>query len=217
MFTGIIREKGTLRQVSSSSGGARLRIEAPRSRPALQKGGSIAVDGVCLTVVSLDAGCFSADVVPETLSRTRLGEARVGDRLNLELPLTLGQFLDGHLVQGHVDGVGTVVETRSEGSQTLVRTRVDSTLAPYLAEKGSVAVNGVSLTVTGVTEDTFSVALIPTTLKETNLDELRSGSRVNVEIDLLARYVARLHSVGVLAHGRSGPGLTRDQIQEMGY
>ncbi len=215
MFTGIIREVGVLRELRPQSGGARVEIEAPRARGSLEVGGSIAVDGVCLTVVELEPAGFAADVVPETISRTRFARAEAGDRVNLELPLTLGQFLDGHLVQGHVDGVGEVLEARREGTQKTLRTRLDSSLAIYVAEKGSIAVNGVSLTVTAATADTFSVALIPTTLRETNLGELVPGSRVNVEVDLLARYVARLQSAGALAGG-AGAGLTRRGTRETG-
>lgn len=191
MFTGIIRETGVLEELRPEGGLVRLRIRAPRSRPSLVPGGSIAVDGVCLTVCELESDSFGVDVIPETLRRTRLGSAGPGDRVNLELPLRAGQFLDGHVVQGHVDGTGAVTRVLREEGQVTVTVRVGPELAPFLAEKGSVAMNGVSLTVTAVTADTFSVALIPTTLRETNLDELREGSVVNVEVDVLARYAAR--------------------------
>jgi riboflavin synthase len=191
MFTGIVRETGVLEEARAEAGIVKLRVRAPRSRPSLVPGGSIAVDGVCLTVCGLQDDSFLADVIPETMRRTRLGSARPGDRLNLELPVRAGQFLDGHVVQGHVDGTGTVTEARREEGQSTVTVRIAPELAGFVAEKGSVAVNGVSLTVTAVTGDTFSVALIPTTLRETNLDELREGSVVNVEVDVLARYAAR--------------------------
>ncbi len=196
MFTGIIREVGRIRTVqplgAGESGGARILVEAPRAVGALVRGGSIAVDGVCLTAVELDGNAFAADVVPETLRRTRLGSLREGDRVNLELPLKAGDFLDGHVVQGHVDGVGTVRGVRREGNQNWVTVDAGDGLARFIAEKGSVAMNGVSLTVADVDGAEFAVALIPTTLAETNLDELRDGSRVNLEVDVLARYVARL-------------------------
>jgi riboflavin synthase len=223
VFTGIIREVGTLRRVDRAGGGARLVVEAPRSRPSLVPGGSIAVDGVCLTVTALEGDAFAADVVPETLDRTRLGDLRPGARVNLELPLKVGDPLDGHLVQGHVDGVGRVVRQDARGTQVEVTVRVPAPLAPYLAGKGSVAVNGVSLTVTTVTADTFSVALIPTTRDETNLTEMTAGSAVNVEVDVLARYVARLASLGAggdapgAAPGAPAAGLTRERLEEMGY
>jgi len=191
MFTGIIRETGTLREIEASEAGARIRIEAPETRPQLGPGGSVAVDGVCLTVVELGENTFAADAVPETLRRTRLGGCQPGDRLNLELPVRADQMLDGHLVQGHVDGVGTVDAVVPDGTQNTVTVRVGPALAPFIAEKGSIAVNGVSLTVTDVTPDTFAVALIPVTLEKTNLGELEPGSRVNLEIDVVARYAAR--------------------------
>ena len=225
MFTGIIREIGTIRGIDRSAAGARVTIEAPVSRAALVPGGSIAVDGVCLTVTGLDASSFTADAVPETLERTRLGSVRPGARVNLELPLKIGDPLDGHLVQGHVDGVGTVTRVADRGTQRDVTARVDSALAPYLAEKGSVAINGVSLTVTAVTADTFSVALIPTTLEETNLSELSPGAEVNLEVDVLARYVARMAGAGFggqstgrgAAQASSAPTITRDRLEELGF
>ncbi len=146
---------------------------------------------MCLTVVDLDDATFAADAVPETLRRTRLGGCREGDRVNLELPVRADQFLDGHRVQGHVDGSGTVDVVVPEGSQRTLTVRLDSSLSGFVAEKGSIAVNGVSLTVTAVTPDTFSVALIPVTVQETNLGELEPGSSVNLEIDVVARYAAR--------------------------
>ena len=191
MFTGIIRETGVVAAIDASEAGATVRVSAPRSRAELTPGASIAVDGVCLTVTELGDADFSADVVPETIRRTRLAETGVGDRVNLELPVRAGQFLDGHLVQGHVDGTGTVAEVRPEGTQTTVVVELEPRLAPYVAEKGSIAVNGVSLTVVDAGEDSFSVALIPTTLAETNLGELAVGDRVNLEVDVVARYVAR--------------------------
>jgi len=192
MFTGIIREVGVVRTLESSPAGARITVAAPRSRASLVKGGSIAVDGVCLTATELGPDTFAADAIPETLRRTRLGELATGSRVNLELPLRAGDLLDGHIVQGHVDGLGEVVETRDEGTQKWVTVRTTPELARFFAYKGSVALNGVSLTVAEVEGNTFSVALIPTTLAETNLDELRAGTRVNLEVDVLARYVARL-------------------------
>jgi riboflavin synthase len=192
MFTGIIREVGRVRAIDAAPTGARLTVEAPRSRASLVAGGSIAVDGVCLTVTTLTEDAFSADAIPETLRCTRLGELAAGARVNLELPLRAGDLLDGHIVQGHVDGLGEVVEARDEGTQRWITIRTSAELARYFAFKGSVAVNGVSLTVAAVEGTSFSVALIPTTLTETNLDELRAGTRVNLEVDVLARYVARL-------------------------
>lgn len=199
MFTGIVREVGIVRSVErlgkDGADGVRLVVVAPRSRPSLMPGGSIAVDGVCLTATVLETDAFAADVVPETLRRTRLGELAEGAHVNLELPLRAGDFLDGHVVQGHVDGQGTVVSVRQEGTQGWITVDARADIARFVAEKGSIAVNGVSLTVAEVEGTSFSVALIPTTLAETNLDELREGSRVNLEVDVLARYVARLEEM----------------------
>lgn len=195
MFTGIIREVGRVRAIERSEAGARVTIAAPEAATALAEGGSIAVDGVCLTATSIADGVFGADVVPETIRRTRFAEITSGSRVNLEAPLRAGDLLDGHLVQGHVDGVGEVVEVRKEGTQTWVTVAPGDELAPFLAQKGSVAVNGVSLTIADAQPATFSVALIPTTLKWTNLNELQAGSRVNLEVDILARYVARLREM----------------------
>jgi riboflavin synthase len=191
MFTGVIRETGVVRAIDASPSGARVRIEAPGIGERLAPGSSVAVDGVCLTVIELAAGSFAADAVPETLRRTRLGDYAAGDRVNLELPVRADQLLDGHLVQGHVDGVGTVEAVSAEGSQRTVTIRIARALGRWVAEKGSIAVNGVSLTVTAVTDETFSVALIPFTCAQTNLGALAPGSRVNVEIDVVARYAAR--------------------------
>jgi riboflavin synthase len=168
-----------------------LTVEAPGLGPTLVPGGSVAVDGVCLTVTELGPSTFRADVVPETLRRTRLGSLAAGDRLNLEGPLRIGDPVDGHLVQGHVDGVGIVRGVRGDGNGRWVTVEVDASLAPYLAVKGSVAVNGVSLTIAAAGSRDFSVALIPATLEATNLKDLHEGSQVNLEVDVLARYVAR--------------------------
>ena len=221
MFTGIIREVGKVVSLDRSAAGARVRIEAPRSSPSLVPGGSIAVDGVCLTVTRLEGAVLTADAVPETLDATRLGDMRTGSRVNLELPLRIGDPLDGHIVQGHVDGIGTVAKWVERGTQREMTVRVDRALAPYLARKGSVAVNGVSLTITAATEDTFAVALIPTTLAETNLAEATVGTSVNLEVDVLARYVARWTESGRGASGNppaaEAGSLTRRKLEEMGY
>ena len=192
MFTGIIREAGRVREIRAGADGATLVVEAPRSRESLTIGSSVAVDGVCLTITRLGPTFFEVQIVPETLRRTRLGALVAGERVNLELPLRIGDPLDGHLVQGHVDGVGVVRSVRTEGIGRWVTVDVDSTLAPFLAEKGSVALNGVSLTIAAAGAADFSVALIPTTLELTNLNDLQEGSRVNLEVDVLARYAARL-------------------------
>ncbi|HET9887738.1 MAG TPA: riboflavin synthase [bacterium] len=192
MFTGIVREVGLVRTLERSAGGTQVRIDAPQSTRTLERGGSISVDGVCLTATTVENGAFTADIVPETMERTIWGERKAGMRVNLELPMRLGDPLDGHLVQGHVDGVGVVQTVTPLENQRMVEIDPPEDLLPFIAAKGSIAVNGVSLTVASVKSGTFSVALIPTTLEETNLKELKPGSRVNLEVDLLARYAARL-------------------------
>lgn len=194
MFTGIIREAGRVRALERTEGGALLAVEAPESAASLGLGSSVAVDGVCLTVTRLVPPVFEVQMVPETLRRTRFQDLAVGDTTNLELPLKMGDSLDGHLVQGHVDGVGVVRGSRQDGIGRWVEIEAPSGLRPFLAEKGSVAVNGVSLTIAASRPEGFAVALIPTTLHLTNLKDLREGSRVNLEVDVLARYV--LHARG---------------------
>ena len=194
MFTGIVAAVGHIAEVTPSVGGARLRIDAgalPLGDVAL--GDSIAVDGVCLTVVALDRQSFEVDVSHETMSCVAGFPA--AREVNLEKALRLADRLGGHLVSGHVDGVGTVTRFEPAGDNMLLEITVPPTLARYIARKGSVAVDGVSLTVNEVTDATFCINLIPHTLAHTNLRALQAGSRVNIEIDLLARYVERMYGV----------------------
>ncbi len=194
MFTGIVEEVGTIAAVEQESGGeALLRVEGPLVTSDAQLGDSIAVDGVCLTVVDLPGGgVFAVEAVPETLRLTVLGNAAVGRRVNLERALRADSRLGGHIVQGHVDGVGTVTSRLGGGRWEDFVFTVPRDLAPLIAHKGSITVSGVSLTVTSVSTDTFGVSLIPTTLSDTNLGDLAEGDAVNLEVDVLARYVARL-------------------------
>ena len=192
MFTGIVEEMGRILRIEPRSGGMRLRIGAHRVLAGAQVGDSIAVSGCCLTAVEVGPDAFALDAVPETMSRTTLGERHEGDPVNLERPLAFDQRLGGHLVQGHVDGVGTVIEVRPEGEGTRVTFEVPRALARYVAEKGSVAVDGVSLTVAASAGDRFEIAFIPHTLRETVAGGYAPGRKVNIEVDLLARYVARL-------------------------
>jgi riboflavin synthase len=203
MFTGIVEEVGEVLAVERTGEDARLRLRGPVVTEGVRLGDSIAVAGVCLTVTSLggtgteavdDArvGTFTADVMPETLRRSTLGELAPGDRVNLERAVRADGRLDGHLVQGHVDGVGELVSRTPGPRWDDLVLRLPAALARYVAEKGSIAVSGVSLTVTGVGEDTFGVSLIPTTLAATTLGDLRPGDRVNLEVDVVAKYVERL-------------------------
>lgn len=193
MFTGIIEEMGAVLAVESFADGARLRVRGGALIDGARVGGSIAVSGVCLTMVSLAPGEFAADLAAETLRRTTLGELRPGDPVNLERPLRLDGRLGGHIVQGHVDGVGTTTAVTPEGDGIWMEIAPPPLLLPYIAEKGSVAVDGVSLTVARVFEGGhFTVALIPHTLAVTTLGRLSAGDRVNIEVDILAKYVERL-------------------------
>jgi riboflavin synthase len=195
VFTGIIREVGLVSEIVRTGSGARLRVEAPVLSPTLREGGSIAVDGVCLTVTRSEGSSFQADIVPETLRRTRFETLPKLAPVNLEPPLTLASPIDGHLVQGHVDARGEVASRTEDQGGDRLTIRAPGELIPFLAEKGSIAVNGVSLTIAEVFGTTFTVALIPETIKSTNLNELTAGSQVNLEVDLFARYVARLRQV----------------------
>jgi riboflavin synthase len=195
MFTGIVEGTGTVVAMHrhQDGGAARLEIEAPWPAGELAAGDSVAVDGCCLTVVARTAGGFAADVVAETLRRTALGRLAAGARVNLERPVALGGRLGGHLVQGHVDGVGRLLERKpaGEGGQE-VRVELPDDLARYVVEKGSIAVDGVSLTVAGVGQGWFAVALVPHTLATTTLGERAPGDPVHLEVDVVAKYVERL-------------------------
>ena len=188
MFTGLVREIGTV--ISMESG--RLVVSAPETSQGVELGDSVAVDGVCLTVVACADSTLSFDVVPETLARTSLGTLDHGSRVNLEPSLRAGDAMGGHVVQGHVDGVGTVRGVEAEGDGRRVWFDAPSDLLRYVVEKGSIAVNGTSLTVADTDDAGFAVALIPHTLGATNLGTLQSENAVNLEVDVLAKYVEKL-------------------------
>ena len=198
MFTGIIAEQGRVLSVErDGDASATLRLHAPGSTEGLALGGSVAVNGVCLTATEINGTDFSVDVMGETLVRSTIGELAPGDSVNLERCVPAGGRLDGHVVQGHVDGVGVLLEREALGNWERLRFGVPANLARYTAEKGSIAIDGVSLTVTAVSdaaerEPWFEVGLIPTTLAETGLGSKTTGSRVNLEADVLAKYTERL-------------------------
>lgn len=199
MFTGIVAEQGSVISLTpdASGGGKILVIEAPGTSAGLELGGSIAVNGVCLTATAVEGARISLDVIGETLDRTTTGSLAPGQKVNLERCVPAGGRLDGHVVQGHVDGVGFLLEREHLGSWDRLRFGVPQPLARYIAEKGSIAVDGVSLTVSAVSEPAdptpwFEVGLIPTTLAETGLGALNPGGRVNLEVDVLAKYAERL-------------------------
>ncbi|WP_342025067.1 riboflavin synthase [Arthrobacter citreus] len=199
MFTGIVAEQGSVKSLkpNNDDDSAVLVITAPKTGAGLELGGSIAVNGVCLTATAVDGDRISLDVMGETLDRTTTGNLRPGSNVNLERCVPAGGRLDGHVVQGHVDGVGELLERENRGSWERLRFAVPQRLARYIAEKGSIAVDGVSLTVSGVSnagepEQWFEVGLIPTTLAETGLGQLKPGGAVNLEVDVLAKYAERL-------------------------
>ena len=193
MFTGIVEELGEVLSLQTAADSARLTVRGPLVTADAAHGDSIAVNGVCLTVTGEPVeGIFTADVMPETLQRSTLGGLRDGDRVNLERAVRADGRLGGHVVQGHVDGVAEVVEREPGERWETVRFAVPPRLARYVAEKGSVAVDGVSLTVAAVQDHGFTVGLIPTTLEATTLGRTVPGSRVNLEVDVIAKYVERL-------------------------
>ncbi|HUF83453.1 MAG TPA: riboflavin synthase [Acidimicrobiia bacterium] len=193
MFTGIVEELGTVRRVERRAGGARFEFEADTVLGDVELGASIAVNGCCVTVVEWGDGWWAADAVTESLERTALGTLQPGDPVNLERPLRLSDRLGGHLVQGHVDAVGRVEARRPlpDGS-ALVRLAAPPELLRYVVEKGSITVDGVSMTVTSVDDDGFGVAVVPHTLEVTTLGVKGPGDPVNLEVDVLAKYVERL-------------------------
>ena len=192
MFTGLVEEGGTIREVRPGAAGARLVVDARTVLDGLAIGDSVAVNGACLTAVEIDATGFAVDCVAETLRRTTLGAAGAGDRVNLERPMRLGDRLDGHLVQGHVDGVGRVRAVRPEGGSAILEVAAPAELLRYVVEKGSITVDGVSLTVVARLLDAFTVALIPHTMEVTTLGPQALERPVNLEVDVVAKYVESL-------------------------
>ncbi|WP_438489008.1 riboflavin synthase [Streptomyces sp. S186] len=206
MFTGIVEELGEVVAVEDLGDAARFRLRGPVVTEDAKHGDSIAVNGVCLTVVDTEGGEFTADVMAETLHRSSLGALTTGSRVNLERPMALGGRLGGHLVQGHVDGTGTLVERTPGEHWELVKVALPAQLARYVVEKGSITVDGVSLTVVDAADDHFTISLIPTTLALTTLGIKQPGDPVNLEVDVLAKYVERLLGRGEIGRGGTGRG-----------
>ena len=192
MFTGLIREVGDVVSIEGGAAGVRLVISAPETAAAAALGDSVSIDGVCLTVVDVGDGRFAFDAVPETLARSSLQTLEQGSRVNLEPALRAGDPLGGHYVQGHVDGVGHVRSVEAEGDGRRIWFDAEAALLRYVVEKGSIAVQGTSLTVADADDEGFAVALIPYTLEVTTLGALAPGDRVNLEADVLAKYVEKL-------------------------
>lgn len=202
MFTGLVADTGVVERVLPRQGGARIVIR-PRTLDvdALALGESVACSGACLTVVERGQGLASFDAVPETLSRTTAGAWRPGTEVNLERALAIGDRLGGHLVQGHVDGVGDLLWVKPEGQGKRIAISLPAAIAPLVAEKGSIAIDGISLTVASAARDRFEVAVIPETLARTTLGKAAAGTKVNLEADVLARHVARLAEFAPVSAG----------------
>ncbi|NUK33120.1 riboflavin synthase [Streptomyces lunaelactis] len=192
MFTGIVEELGEVTAVENLGDSPRFRLRGPVVTEGAKHGDSIAVNGVCLTVVDFGDGEFTADVMAETLNRSSLGALETGSRVNLERPMAIGDRLGGHIVQGHVDGTGTIVERKPSENWELVKISLPADLTRYVVEKGSITVDGVSLTVVDAGPDYFTISLIPTTLALTTLGIKQPGDPVNLEVDVIAKYVERL-------------------------
>lgn len=192
MFTGIVEELGHVTELIDLGDSVRLSVHGPMVAEGARRGDSLAVNGVCLTVVEAVGDGFTADVMRETLDRSSLGSLAPGTPVNLERPMRVDGRLGGHLVQGHVDGTGTIIERTSSEHWDVVRVSLPGDLARYIVHKGSVTVDGVSLTVASVTDDSFTVSLIPTTLELTTLGHKQLGDPVNLEVDVVAKYVERL-------------------------
>lgn len=192
MFTGLVEEIGVVDTLEQLDDAVRIAVRAPKVTEDANPGDSIAVDGVCLTVVDNNEGVFTADVMRETLDRSRLGTYREGSKVNLERALAAGQRMGGHIVQGHVDSVAEVVSRTPSQHWEVVRFTLPEALGRYVVEKGSITVNGTSLTVSAVGDDFFEVSLIPTTLRDTTAGELAVGDPVNLEVDIVAKYVEKI-------------------------
>lgn len=212
MFTGIVELTGTIRETRVVGGGRRLCVDAGPIAKECKNGDSVCVQGVCLTVAAISGESLEFDVITETLQRTTLGEKHVGDRVNLERSLKVGDRLDGHFVQGHIDGRAAVTAVRSTNREYVIELSPDEQLTPYMVPKGSVAIDGVSLTIAEVRSGDFTVALIPTTLERTTLSTLAVGDSVNIESDIITRTI-----VHRLAQMNESGGLTLDALQKAGF
>ena len=211
MFTGIVEEMGTVRRLNQSPNRCELELSATKVLEGTQIGDSIAVNGVCLTVIRMDKDHFTADVMPETLRRSNLGQLKTGSKVNLERAMAADGRFGGHIVAGHIDGTGTIRSMQPEGNAMLVTISATPELLRYVVEKGSIAIDGISLTLTDVTETAFSVSLIPLTVKDTTLGKKKVGDAVNLETDILGKYVEKL-----INHKLDG-GLTKASLLENGF
>lgn len=217
MFTGIVEEMGKLVKVKYGSNSARLTIEGRKVLEGVRLGDSIAVNGICLTVVNFSEGFFAVDVMAETLRKTNLEDLKPGDGVNLERALMVGDRLGGHIVSGHIDGVGTIVSQVKEDIAVVTGIKAPPELMKYIIKKGSVAVDGISLTVADCSNDTFQVSLIPHTAKLTTLGYKKVGHRVNLEADIIGKYVERLLGFGRSEQPKEPGKLTAEYLTEQGF
>jgi riboflavin synthase len=217
MFTGIIEELGTVLSIEKRGEGARMVVGAGLVTDGTAEGDSIAVNGICLTAIDVRKGSFAADGSRETLERSTLGNLRTGSRVNLERAVTPSTRLGGHLVQGHVDAPGVFLGSEEHGGSWTVRIGFPSHIARYLVFKGSVAVEGISLTVALLADDYFEIAVIPKTWQGTNLSHLRSNDPVNLEVDVLAKYVERMLNFSSESNPPKNSGVTMEKLADLGY
>jgi len=218
MFTGISEELGRVRSTEQRGEGVRIRIEARTVTGGTHEGDSIAVNGVCLTALEVNRDSFAADGSRETLQRSTLGSLRAGSVVNLERAVTPATRLGGHIVQGHVDGRGRFLSAEEHGGSWTIRFAFPPELARYLVFKGSISVEGISLTVAVLSEEHFEIAVIPKTWAATNLSHLRPGDAVNLEVDIIAKYVERILTVGAQQTGATqSSGLTLEKLADLGY
>jgi riboflavin synthase len=217
MFTGLIEELGKVRSVEQRGEGARVVVEASIVTAGTLEGDSIAVNGVCLTAIDVRAGSFSADGSRETLQRSTLGRLRAGSVVNLERAVTPQTRLGGHIVQGHVDGRGRFLSAEEHGGSWTVRVAYPPEMARYMVFKGSIAVEGISLTVAGLTSEYFEIAVIPKTWAATNLSRLRASDEVNLEADIIAKYVERMLALSLEVRAENQSQLTLEKLAELGY
>lgn len=217
MFTGIIEEVGKIQRVHTVGQTQVLTIGCRRVLEGTQLGDSIAVNGVCLTVTQMGNNFFTADVMPETYQRTSLKHLRSGMPVNLERAMALGARMGGHMVQGHVDGIAILVQQQPYENAVLFQFKTDPSWTHFMIPKGSIAINGTSLTLIEVTDTTFSVSLIPHTMKETQFGSLSVGDQVNIECDMIAKYLAKWAGTEQGANTKNGKGVQLSTLQQAGY
>lgn len=214
MFSGIVEVLGDVRSMASGDSGARIAIEAGALVEGVKLGDSIAINGACMTVVAFGNSIFEADISPESLRMTNLGDLKAGEKVNLEKALVLGDRLGGHMVTGHIDGMGKIRERKADGDSIWLTVEAPPDVMRYLVFKGSIAVDGISLTVATCDEDSFSIAIIPHTSEHTTLTAKRDGAVVNLEADLIGKYVEKL----LLPHAQArAGGVSMDKLKEHGY